>query len=158
MARATPLQKPYGTIQTRRSGSRPRLQIHFEAGDPTAVVEWRGRPRFKNPMALFKNARSEADRGFNNDLAGDSGFGRPVKRGTRFKYPLKPSGTGRASDAELGPRPPSDPTSMLSYNRKHSFPRVKRNTSQNIQLLCCYDAEHTFFRNQCRLGSFFLSK
>ena len=52
MARATPLQKPYGTIQ---------------------------------------KCAVEADRGFNNHLAGDSGFGRPVKRGTRFKDPLKQS-------------------------------------------------------------------
>ena len=57
MARATPLQKPYGPSQTMRSGSRPPLQIHFEAGDPAAVVEWRGRPRFKDPMALFRNAQ-----------------------------------------------------------------------------------------------------
>ena len=56
MARATPLQKPYGTSQTMRSGSRPPIQIHFEAGDPAAVVEWRGRPRFKNHMALQKCA------------------------------------------------------------------------------------------------------
>ena len=56
MARATPLHKPYGPI-TMRSGSRPPLQIHFEAGAPAAVVEWRGRPRFKDPMALFKNAQ-----------------------------------------------------------------------------------------------------
>ena len=52
MARATPLQKPYGTIQ---------------------------------------KCAVEADRGFNNHLAGDSGFGRPVKRPTRFKDPLKQS-------------------------------------------------------------------
>ena len=55
MARATPLQKPDGISQTMRSGRRPPLQIHSEAGDPAAVVEWRGRPRFKNPMGLFKN-------------------------------------------------------------------------------------------------------
>ena len=52
MARATPLQKPYGTIQ---------------------------------------KCAVEADRGFNNHVAGDSGFGRPVKRPTRFKDPLKQS-------------------------------------------------------------------
>ena len=61
MARATPLQKPYGTSQTMRSGSRPPLQIHFEAGDPAAVVEWRGRPRFKDPMALFKTKDEQMD-------------------------------------------------------------------------------------------------
>ena len=64
MARATPLQKPYGPSQTMRSGSRPPLQIHFEAGDPASVVEWRGRPRFKNPMALAKQCAVEADRHF----------------------------------------------------------------------------------------------
>ena len=52
MARATPLQKPYGTIQ---------------------------------------KCAVEADRGFTNHGAGDSGFGRPVKRPTRFKDPLKQS-------------------------------------------------------------------
>ena len=57
MARTTPLQKPCGTIQTTGSGSRPPLQIHFEAGAPAAVIEWRGRPRFKDHMALFKNAQ-----------------------------------------------------------------------------------------------------
>ena len=64
---------------------------HFEAVDPAALVKWRGRPRFKNPLELFKQCTVEADRGFNNDLAGDSGFGRPVKRGTRPKDPLKQS-------------------------------------------------------------------
>ena len=37
---------------------------HFEAGDPASVVEWRGRPRFKNPMALAKQCAVEADRHF----------------------------------------------------------------------------------------------
>ena len=50
MARATPLQKPYGTSQ---------------------------------------KGAVEADSGFNNHVAGDSGFGRPVKRPTRFKDLLK---------------------------------------------------------------------
>ena len=31
----------------------------------------------------------EADRGSNNHVAGDSGFGRPVNRPTRFKDPLR---------------------------------------------------------------------
>ena len=48
MARATPLQKPYGTIQ-------------------------------KCPL--------ETDRGFNNHLAGDSGFGRPVRSQTSEALP-----------------------------------------------------------------------
>ena len=52
MARATPLQKPDGTIQ---------------------------------------KGAVEADRGFNNHLAGDSGFGRPKERPTRCKDPLKQS-------------------------------------------------------------------
>ena len=52
MARATPLQKHFGTIQ---------------------------------------KCAVEADRAFNNHVAGDSGFGRPVKRPTRFKDPLKQS-------------------------------------------------------------------
>ncbi len=91
MARATPLQKPYGTIQKCAVEADRGFNNHFEAGDPASVVEWRGRPRFKNPMELFKQCTVEADRGFNNDLAGDSGFGRPVKRGTRFKDPLKQS-------------------------------------------------------------------
>ena len=68
MARATPLQKPYGTIQKR------------------AV---------------------ETDRDFNNHLAGDSGFGRPVKRGTRFKHPLKQSASPQTrcggGDRRYGP-------------------------------------------------------
>ena len=43
------------------------------------------------PQALFKKCAVEAERGFNNHVAGDSGFGRPVKRPTRFKDPLKQS-------------------------------------------------------------------
>ena len=37
---------------------------HFEAGDPASVVDWRGRPRFKNPMALAKQCAVQADRRF----------------------------------------------------------------------------------------------
>ena len=33
---------------------RPPLPLHFEAGDPASLVKWRGRPRSKNPMELFK--------------------------------------------------------------------------------------------------------
>ena len=57
MARATPLQKPDGTIQKGAVEADRGFNNHFEAGDPASVVEWRGRPRFKNPMALFKNAQ-----------------------------------------------------------------------------------------------------
>ena len=38
--------------------------IHFEAGDPASVVEWRGRPRFQNRMSLAKQCAVEADRHF----------------------------------------------------------------------------------------------
>ena len=51
---------------------RPTAPIHFEAGDPASLVKWRGRPRFKTPMKLFKQCTVEADRGFNNHFeAGD---------------------------------------------------------------------------------------
>ena len=36
----------------------------FEPGHPASVVKWRGRPCFKNPVALFKQCAMEADRRF----------------------------------------------------------------------------------------------
>ena len=50
------------------------------------------------------------------------------------------------------------PTSTLSRNRKHCFPRVKRNTSQNVPILCRYDTKCTLVRNQYRLGTCFPRK
>ena len=59
MARATPLQKPYGTIQKCAVEADRGFNNHFEAVDPAALVKWRGRPRFKNPMALVKYCEVE---------------------------------------------------------------------------------------------------
>ena len=47
------------------------------------------------------------------------------------------------------------PTSTLSRNRKHYFPRVKRTTSENIQMLCRYDAKHEFVRCSYQFGIVF---
>ena len=50
MARATPLQKPTELFKQRTVEADRGFNNHFEAGDPASVVEWRGRPRFKNHM------------------------------------------------------------------------------------------------------------